>query len=91
MHPLSWNVYGGHLENIRLLLQHGADVDLDFDSMVGSPPQPVTSFDVLLQLQQAEKGDERFLKIEELLKKYGARTMEEVNAAKDATQAGDEL
>jgi ankyrin repeat protein len=34
MTPLSWNVYGNHVENVRLLLQAGADVNLDFDSVV---------------------------------------------------------
>ncbi|KAG7373155.1 ankyrin repeat domain protein [Nitzschia inconspicua] len=86
MHPLSWNVYGGHLENIRLLLEHGADVNLDFDSMVGAVP--VTALDVLLQLQHAEKGDERFLQMETLLEKFGAKTMEEV---KPEEKEGDEL
>lgn len=89
MHPLSWNVYGGHVDNIRLLLEHGANANLDFDSM-GQPPKPVTALDVLLELQKAEQGDERFLKMEELLKTYGAKTMQELNAEKGAS-GKDEL
>eukprot|EP00537_Pseudo-nitzschia_pungens_P014095 CAMPEP_0172390814 /NCGR_PEP_ID=MMETSP1061-20121228/7381_1 /TAXON_ID=37318 /ORGANISM="Pseudo-nitzschia pungens, Strain cf. pungens" /LENGTH=271 /DNA_ID=CAMNT_0013121293 /DNA_START=38 /DNA_END=853 /DNA_ORIENTATION=+ len=88
MHPLSWNVYGGHLDNIRLLLEDGgADVNLDFDSMMaaasgsgssGSGAVAVTALDVLLELRKNEQGDDRFVAIEELLREHGAKTMEEV-------------
>ena len=81
MHPLSWNVYGGHLENIKLLLEHGADVNLDFDSM-GQPPSPVTVLDVLYELQKAEQGDQRFVDMEAVLKKHGAKTMKELHQDK---------
>lgn len=81
MHPLSWNVYAGHLENIRLLLEHGADVNLDFDSM-GQPPNPVTVLDVLYELQKAEQGDQRFTEMETLLKKNGAKTLTELQQEK---------
>jgi ankyrin repeat protein len=33
MTPLSWNVYGNHIENVKLLLDAGANVNLDFDYM----------------------------------------------------------
>jgi len=85
MHPLSWNVYGGHLQNIQLLLEHGADINLDFDSMVSkSKPDDddddtiVTSLDVLLELIQNESGDKRFLEIEKVFKKYNAKTMKQI-------------
>ena len=67
MHPLSWNVYGGHVENIELLLKYGADVNLDFDGMNGNPVVAVTALDVKLQLQQNKKGDDRFTKMEQAL------------------------
>mmetsp|Transcript_2658 Transcript_2658/g.5753 ORF Transcript_2658/g.5753 Transcript_2658/m.5753 type:complete len:220 (-) Transcript_2658:186-845(-) len=76
MHPLSWNVYGGHLENIELLLEHGADIDLDFDSMKEDGVS-VTSLDVLLELLVNEPGDERFVGIEKVFRKHGAKTMEQ--------------
>ena len=82
MHPLSWNVYAGHIENIKLLLEYDADVNLDFDSM-GQPPKPVTALDVLYDLQKAEKGDERFVHLEALLKKNGAKTMQELKQETD--------
>jgi len=79
MHPLSWNVYGGHLVNIQLLLENGADINLDFDSMDSKSDTPiVTSLDVLLELIQNESGDERFLEIEKVFTKYGAKTMEQI-------------
>ena len=77
MHPLSWNVYGGHYDNIELLLKAGADPNLDFDSM-GQPPTSVTSLDVVLQLQDVEKGDDRFTRLETLLRQYGGKTTEEL-------------
>jgi ankyrin repeat protein len=77
MHPLSWNLYGGHAENIELLLKYGADVNLDFDGM-GNPVVAVTPLDVTLQLVQNEEGDERFTKIEQVLRLHGGKTMAEL-------------
>ena len=90
MHPLSWNVYGGHLMNIKLLLDHGADVNLDFDSMKGDG-MAVTSLDVLLELVQNEKGDDRFVKIEGVFQKYGAKTMNQLRKEKEEQQGNVEL
>jgi ankyrin repeat protein len=83
MHPLSWNVYGGHVENIELLLEYGADVNLDFDSMKRDSSDDggdsaVTSFDVLKELLVNEAGDDRFERIEAVLRRYGAKTMAEL-------------
>ncbi len=50
MTPLSWNVYGNHIENVQLLLQAGATVNLDFDYMVDGTLQKVTVFDLLLYI-----------------------------------------
>jgi ankyrin repeat protein len=79
MHPLSWNVYGGHVDNIQLLLENGASVNADFDSMDNRGP--VTSLDVAVQLVENEGGDERFQKIESLLRQHGGATMKELNEA----------
>mmetsp|Transcript_26109 Transcript_26109/g.52924 ORF Transcript_26109/g.52924 Transcript_26109/m.52924 type:complete len:235 (-) Transcript_26109:1817-2521(-) len=44
MHPLSWNVYGGNADIVRLLLDGGADVNADFDLYPdGSPNQVVVT------------------------------------------------
>ena len=50
MTPLSWNVYGNHIENVQLLLKAGADVNLDFDYVVNGTIQKVTVFDLLLYI-----------------------------------------
>ena len=84
MHPLSWNVYGGHLENVRLLLENGADVNADFDSMGKKEErQPVTITDIALQLANVE-GDERFGKMVSLLKRYGGKTMREIQESEES-------
>ena len=83
MHPLSWNVYGGHVENIRLLLQYGANVNADFDSM--DQRGPVTALDVAMQLTNVEKGQDRFVQVEALLRDHGGKTMKEL------LSAGEEL
>ena len=76
------------MENIRLLLESGADVNLDFDSMT-QPPKPVTVLDVLLELKNVEEEDERFVEIEKLLRKHGARTMDDLK--QDNTKNSEEL
>ena len=87
MHPLSWNVYGGHVDNIKLLLEHGADVNLDFDSMK-SDNAIVTSLDVLLELLKNEAGDERFVAIEKVFEQHGAKTMKQI---RNEQQSKEEL
>lgn len=81
MHPLSWNIYGGHVANVAVLLRYGVDVNLDFDSM--GEKEPVTALDVALQLTQNEEGDERFVQLEELLRKHGGKTTEELRGEKE--------
>jgi hypothetical protein len=71
MPPLAWNVYGGHVDVAKVLLQGGANVNLDFDDM-SSPKQPVTALDVCLQLVQTDAA--RFEPLLQLLLEYGAKT-----------------
>ena len=85
MHPLSWNVYGGHLDNIQLLLEHGADINLDFDSMKGDG-LIVTSLDVLVELLKNENGDERFVAIEKVFRKHGAKTIDQLRNDNEGTE-----
>jgi hypothetical protein len=84
MHPISWNTYGGHYENIKLLLAAGADVNADFDSMDGRGP--ITALDLVIQLKKVEEGDDRFVQLESLLHKYDALTYKEIQNG-----AGQEL
>jgi ankyrin repeat protein len=79
MHPLSWNVYGGHVDNVQVLLENGASTNLDFDSMDNRGP--VTSLDVAVQLVENEERDERFEKIVSLLRQHGGKTMKELKEA----------
>eukprot|EP00980_Cylindrotheca_fusiformis_P003339 scaffold746_cov123-Cylindrotheca_fusiformis.AAC.27 len=81
MHPLSWNVYGGHVDNVRLLLEYGADPNLDFDSM-SENKIPVTVMDIVFQLQGVEEGDDRFTQLDTLLRKFGALTSKELEDKK---------
>jgi ankyrin repeat protein len=87
MHPLSWNVYASHVDNVQVLLENGASVNLDFDSI--DKQGPVTSLDLVVQLRyittfqlvENAGGDERFEKIESLLRQHGGKTMKELNEA----------
>lgn len=94
MHPLSWNVYGGHYDNIKLLLQYGADANLDFDGMGGSgsdngSDNTVTALDIAIALSRNEQ-DDRFVKIEELLRDNGAMTMEEIKRKAAASASAED-
>ncbi|CAB9523003.1 Ankyrin repeat [Seminavis robusta] len=83
MHPLSWNVYGNHLENARLLLAAGADPNMDFDFEHGGEKRKVTVMDLLYVLNENNKhGD--YDDLRDLLLKYGAKTLKEL-------ERGDEL
>lgn len=59
MHPLSWNVYGGHVDTARVLLEHGADVNLDVDWMRGRHQQydVATPLDLLLDILPTTTDD----------------------------------
>jgi ankyrin repeat protein len=85
MHPLSWNIYGGHVDNVKMLLEHGANVNLDIDSMnnIGK----VTVLDIVQLLIVNEDGDDRFRKLEAVLQTYDAKTFAELENSSD----GEEL
>jgi len=91
MTPLSWNVYGGHVETARALLEGGADVNMDFDSMM-NPEETVTVLDVLYDFILAVGKDEKtdpndphygkYHKMKDLLLEYGAMRYKDVLASK---------
>jgi hypothetical protein len=63
MTPLSWNVYGGHVAATKVLLQHGAHVNLDFDAAShsgrkgsSSTKKKVTVYDVLMDILDRSGG-----------------------------------
>jgi ankyrin repeat protein len=81
MHPLSWNVYGGHVDTARVLLEHGASVNLPVDSMK-NPTEKVTVLDILLDIlsvdQEASKASPdprlgKYYEMKTLLVKHGAK------------------
>lgn len=75
MHPLSWNVYGGHFENVKLLLENGAEVNADVDSGDGSI---ITVLDANLKFLDPSGEPTPYTvrseKIQKLLLKHGAKT-----------------
>lgn len=80
MHPLSWNTFYGRYEIIELLLDHGADIEADFD-LGGSVKdeqtelEKVTVLDVVEKILSSEVDEEqrmRFAKTRNVLMKYGA-------------------
>ena len=86
MHPLSWNVYGGHVETVRVLLQVGqADVNRDYDDSKGSP---ITVMDTLLEIvpDNSKRDDpslERFYQLKELLLQHGAKRYNDLQTANE--------
>lgn len=92
MTPLSWNVYGGHIETAKILLEAGANVNLDFDQASDSGTEELaTVLDILyssMQGQTKSSKDPWHLKnlaMEQLLLQYGAKRY------KDLIQKGEEL
>ena len=77
MHPLSWNIYGNHHDNAKLLLEAGADVNADFDLLLNGEMEVVTVLDIVQRMEEASGS---FDKIEALLLKHGAKTMAEIKA-----------
>jgi len=83
MHPLSWNVYGGHVETTKILLENGALVNLDFDSM-DSQPRKVTCMDILIDILEPDTAGEdprmeKYRQMKKLLLKHGAKRYEELS------------
>lgn len=90
MHPLSWNVYGGHVETVAVLLEGGADVNLDVDDMY-NPGQPVTVFDLIEYTLDVDHVDKRFTQVKELLLKFGAKRYKDLPKQVDEDGESDAL
>ena len=78
MTPLSWNVYGNHVENCKLLLEYGADVNANFDQAHKGKKEKITVLDLFQLISQGAK--EEFKELDALLTKYGAKTYKELAA-----------
>lgn len=81
MNPLSWNVYGGHIETARTLLEGGANVNLDFDHMI-RPTEKVTVLDIVASVLQGHEDTEEnrsnpaignHFQMQDLLLEFGAK------------------
>ena len=90
MHPLSWNVYAGHVDTARVLLEHGADPNLNFDPIASRTEDlsPITVMDVVLQLLESDPSGtdphrDRFRQMKELLEEYNAKTNAELHEKKE--------
>jgi ankyrin repeat protein len=97
MHPLSWNVYGGHVETARALLEGGANVNLDIDHMT----EKVTVLDLVLDMLQGYAGEDeekykdnptvgkQFL-MRDLLLEFGAKQFKDLDT-NQASSAKEDL
>lgn len=89
MHPLSWNVYGGHVETARVLLEHGADVNLDVDWLGSMHHDAATPLDLVLDLlphdeeKQKDPRFEKYLQMKALLEEFGAQTYSDLQSASE--------
>jgi hypothetical protein len=100
MHPLSWNVYGGHVETARALLEGGANVNLDIDHMI-RPTEKVTVLDLVLAMLQGYDGEDeekykdnptvgkQFL-MRDLLLEFGAKQFKDLDT-NEASSAKEDL
>ena len=78
MTPLAWNVYGGHVENVHLLLEGGANVNLDFDDSEGNQ---ITLLDVVDHILDVEDASHlaHYRAIRNVLLAHGAKHMNELS------------
>jgi Ankyrin repeats (3 copies) len=89
MTPLSWNVYGGHVETARALLEAGGNVNMDFDHMTSTGELELfTALDLLYSNMPAstgkDTGQDTYYKkqadMRDLLLKHGAKQYFEIAA-----------
>jgi Ankyrin repeats (3 copies) len=84
MTPLSWNVYGGHVETAQALLEAGAHVNMDFDHMTSTGElELLTALDLLYSNMPdsaatgKDTGQDEYYKkqadMRDLLLKHGAK------------------
>uniref|UniRef100_A0A6V2ABV0 Uncharacterized protein n=3 Tax=Ditylum brightwellii TaxID=49249 RepID=A0A6V2ABV0_9STRA len=85
MHPLSWNVYGGHNEIVRLLLDAGARVNDDFD-LTPITNEKVTVLDISEQLLEnmgidPNDTENKFVLTHQLLLEKGGKKFAELTSS----------
>jgi hypothetical protein len=83
MTPLSWHVYAGSYETVKLLLDNGAEVNMVFD--LDETRKQVTVRDISSQLAKSKDDNEEpdpsdvFVKTHELLISREAKIYSELN------------
>uniref|UniRef100_A0A7S1G1V8 Ankyrin repeat domain-containing protein n=1 Tax=Corethron hystrix TaxID=216773 RepID=A0A7S1G1V8_9STRA len=78
MHPLSWHVYGGHLRNVQMLIDHGADVNAPFyHKRDKSHKDTATVLDIvdlaIRQYKEPPQSDNRHVVMRRLLEDNGGK------------------
>jgi hypothetical protein len=85
--PLSFNVFYRHVECIKTLLKHGADVNADFDTAYRD--YPATALDIAYRLN---KDDTDLLnEIIPILLDHGAKTYDELQNKESTSQQSDDV
>ena len=85
MTPLSWHVFAGNFDIVRLLVDNGAQINLDFDLDESGKKATVMDVSTLLtdsKDSQTDK-DDPFVKVHELLINRGGKKYEELSLSKE--------
>ena len=81
MIPLSWHVYAGNFQIVKLLLDSGAEINMEFD--LNEEKTKATVMDVSSALNKSTKDNnaapDDFVKTHELLISRGGKTYSELN------------
>lgn len=81
MAPLSWHVYSANIEIVRLLLDNGAEINLDFDLDESGKKGTVLDVSNLLTKSKDLKKDseDRFVMVHKVLVERGGKTYSSLN------------
>ncbi len=82
MVPLAWHVYSGNYDIVKLLLDNGAEINLDFD--LDESGRKGTALDVSTLLtknkdEQVGGRDALFVRVHKLLIERGGKAFNELN------------
>jgi len=91
MHPLSWNVYGAHVDNAQLLIKYGADINAPVEKMATGgrgEGELVTVLDIIDDILEGRKeaistdnnGSDQYVEMRNLLTANGAKRFIDLNA-----------
>jgi ankyrin repeat protein len=72
MTPLSWHVYGGNYDIVKLLISHGAEINADFDDSLESSLK-ITATDIASNLWRKDESDDFTRTLDLLISKGGKK------------------